>query len=289
VRSALAAVCLVLAAVLPAAAVTSWWAYGEATDTARFAATARPLADDATVQREVVDELVAVAGTHLGEVAPQLLPGGSRSAVRARIRTAAEALVRTQAYRDSWRTIQRRAHARLAVRLTGDVSQPLTLDLAPVAAVLRARLRAAGLAQVAGVSGDPAPVVLLDRAEVRRARDATDVVRILRGIAIPGAVLALIGVVLTAPRLGAGLLRAGLCLGVSALLLVAGGALARGAISSSGDAGGLRRAVYDVLTEPLHGWVVGGIVAAVVLVIVGAGLAVATRPGSAPAWPPRDV
>jgi hypothetical protein len=262
VRRTLAVICLVLACVTPAAALSAWWAYGQATDTARFMETARPLATDATVQNAVVDELVR------------------RTGAPARLRPAAEALVRTKAYRESWLAIQRSAHARLAVRLTGDVRGPLTLDLAPVAAILRARVAAAGLAPVADAIADPAPVVLLDRAEVRRAHEATNIVRIVRGIAIPLSVLALLGVVLTAPRLGGGLVRAGLCLGVSTLLLVGGKALARDAIS-----GALRRAVYDVLTEPLGGWALGGAAAAVALVLVGVVVGAVSRPRRAPARP----
>jgi hypothetical protein len=269
VRRTLAVVCLVLACVGPVVALSAWWIYGQATDTARFTKTARPLATDATVQDAVVDELVR------------------RTGASARLRPIAEALVRTQAYRESWLAIQRSAHARLAVRMTGDVRTPLTLDLAPVAAILRARVAAAGLAPVADAIADPAPVVLLDRAEVRRAHDAINIVRIVRGIAIPLAVLALLGVVLTAPRLGGGLVRAGLCLGVSTLLLVAGDALARGAVSGS-----LRRAVYDVLTEPLSGWVLGGVVAAVGLVVAGALVGAVSRPRRArvrPAGPARGA
>jgi hypothetical protein len=262
VRRTLAVVCLVLACIAPAAAVSAWWIYGQATDTARFTETARPLATDATVQRAVVDELVR------------------RTGAPARLRPIADALVRTKAYRASWLAIQRSAHARLAVRLTGDVRTPLTLDLAPVAAILRARVAAAGLAPVADAIADPAPVVLLDRAEVRRAHDATKMVRIVRGFAIPLAVLALLGVVLTAPRLGGGLVRAGLCLGVSTLLLVVAEALARDAVS-----GPLRRAVYDVLTEPLSGWVLGGAGAAVALVLAGVAVSALSRPRRAPGRP----
>lgn len=261
-RRTLAVVCLVLACVTPAAALSAWWAYGQATDTARFSETARPLATDATVQAAVIDELVA------------------RTGAPARLWPIAEAFVHTKAYQRSWLRVQRSAHARLAVRLTGDVRTPLTLDLAPVAALLRARVAAAGLAPVADAIGDPAPVVLLDRAEVRRAHDATNIVRIVRGIAIPLSVLALLGVVLTAPRLGGGLVRAGLCLGVSALLLVAGDVLARNAISSS-----LHRAIYDVLTEPLGGWVLGGAGVVVALMLAGAIVGTVSRPRRAPARP----
>jgi hypothetical protein len=262
VRRTLAAICLALACIAPAAALSAWWIYGQATDTARFTQTARPLATDATVQDAVVDELVR------------------RTGAPARLRPVAETLVRTKAYRESWLAIQRQAHARLATRLTGDVRTPLTLDLAPVAAILRDRVAAAGLAPVADAIVDPAPVVLLDRAEVRRAHDAINIVRIVRGIAIPLAVLALLGVVLTAPRLGAGLIRSGLCLGVSTLLVLAGEALARGEVS-----GALRRAVYDVLTEPLQSWVIGGLGAAVALVLVGAAVSLLSGPRRVPGRP----
>jgi hypothetical protein len=278
-RRLLAIVCLVLACVLPAVAVASWWAYGNATDTARFMDTAGPLASDATVQDAVADELVAVATAQL---ARSPLPEAQQDAARTRIRSLADAVVKTKAYQRSWRAIQRTAHARLAARVGGDVTAPLTLDLAPVAAVLQARVRAAGLAAVADAIVDPDPVVLLDRSEVRRARDAVDRIRVVRGLAIPGAVLALLGVLLTAGSLAGGLVRAGLCVGASTLLLVGAGALARSAISDSGTAGDLRLAVYDVLTEPLGGWVLGGAIAAVALVAVGAAASAFTaRPAPA--------
>jgi hypothetical protein len=275
VRRTLAALFLVLACVLPAVALSTWWAYAEATDTAKFTKTAQPLASDAAVQAQVVDELVRVAGARLAGVPDQ-------AAARREIRAVAETLVQTSTYRKSWLAVQRSAHARLAARLSGDVKAPLTLDLAPIADALRRRVaRSASLAPVADAIVDPQPVVLLDRQQVQRARDAAGTVRIVRGIAIPAAIIALLGVVLTAPRLAGGLVRAGLCVGVSTLLVVIGDALARGAVSSAGQTGKLRLAVYDVLTDPLRGWVIGGVIAAVVLVAVGAALSALARPAGA--------
>jgi hypothetical protein len=284
VRRPLAIVCLVLACVLPALAVASWWAYGNATDTARFMDTAAPLATDDTVQRAVADELTDVASARIAASGVPV-PGGE-AAVRARVRTLADALVQTAEFRRAWRAIQRSAHARLAARLDGDVTAPLTLDLAPVATVLQERVRAAGLGAVADAIVDPEPVVLLDRAEVRDAHDWADRVRIVRGIAIPGAVLALLGVLLTAGGLSRGLVRVGLCVGVSTLLGIGAGALVRSSIATGGVAGDLRLAVYDVLTDPLHGWVVGGAIAAVALVAMGAAVSAFT-PG--PARPARGA
>jgi hypothetical protein len=279
VRRALAVVCVVLACVLPAVAVGSWWAYGNATDTDRFMETASPLASDAVVQDAVVDELVSVASARLAAAG---VPGGT-DAYRARIRAIARRMTATDAYKNAWLRIQRTAHGKLANRLTGDVPSALTLDLAPLSDVLRARVQAAGLGVAADTIADPAPVVILDRSEVRDAHDAVDRVRIVRGIAIPGAVLALLGVVLTAGGLARGLVRAGLCLGVSALLLIAGLALGRGALDDAGTDGGLRVAVWDVLTDPLHNWIVGGVIAAVALVALGAAASAFTRPPARPA------
>ncbi|HET6510212.1 MAG TPA: hypothetical protein VFG42_25695 [Baekduia sp.] len=272
-RRALAIVCVVLGCVLPAVAVGSWWAYGNATDTDRFMRTATPLASDATVQNAVVDELVSVASARLESAG---LPGGTE-AYRARIRQAARALVATEAYKRVWLRVQRTAHGQLANRLTGDVPTPLTLDLAPLAAELRARVRAAGLGVVADAIADPAPVVILDRSEVRDAHDAVARVRIVRGIAIPGAVLALLGVLLTAGGLARGLVRLGVCVGVSALLLLGALAVGRGALDDAGTDGALRVAVWDVLTDPLHNWIVGGAIAAVALVALGAAVSAFSR------------
>jgi hypothetical protein len=279
VRRALAIVCVVLACVLPAVAVGSWWVYANATDTDRFMRTASPLASDAKVQDAVVDELVSVASARLEAAG---VPGGT-DASRARVRAIAGRMTATEAYRNAWLRIQRTAHGKLANRLTGDVPSALRLDLAPLADVLRARVRAAGLGVVADAVADPAPVVILDRSEVHDAHAAVDRVRVVRGIAIPGAVLALLGVVLTAGGLARGLVRAGLCLGVSVLLLIAGLALGRGALDDAGTDGGLRVAVWDVLTDPLHNWVVGGVIAAVALVALGAAVSAFTRPPARPA------
>jgi hypothetical protein len=279
VRRPLAIVCAVLACLLPAAAVGSWWAYANATDTDRFMKTAAPLASDATVQDAVIDELVAVASARLDSAG---VPGGA-DAYRARIRAAAERLVGTEAYKSAWLRVQRTAHGKLANRLTGDVSSALTLDLAPMADALRARVRAAGLGVVADAIADPAPVVLLDRSEVGDAHDVVDRVRVVRGIAIPGAVLALLGVLLTAGGLARGLVRTGLCLGVSTALLLGALAVGRGALDDAGSEGALRVAVWDVLTDPLHNWVVGGAIAAVALVALGAAASAFSRSPARPA------
>jgi hypothetical protein len=266
-RRALAVVCAVLACLLPAAAVGSWWAYANATDTDRFMRTATPLASDATVQDAVIDELVAVASARLEAAG---VPGGT-DAARARVRAVARRLVTTDAYKNAWLRIQRTAHGKLANRLTGDVSSALTLDLAPMADALRARVRAAGLGAVADAIVDPAPIVILDRSEVRDAHDAVDRVRVLLGVA------------LTAGGLARGLVRAGLCVGVSTALLLGALALGRATLDDAGGDGALRVAVWDVLTDPLHNWVVGGAIGAVALVALGAAASAFTRPPARPA------
>jgi hypothetical protein len=280
VRRTLAALCFLLACLLPAVALGTWWAYGLATDTDRFDHVAAPLASDDHVQAAVADELVRVATARLSAAG---VPGADSAAARAQVRSAADALVQTDAYRRAWRSIQRTGHARLAARLNGDVTAPLTLDLGPVADALRAKVAAVPALRAAGVPEaivDPAPVVVLDRAEVRDAKHATDVIRIVRGIAIPGAVLALLGVLLTAGSAARGLVRAGIAVGVSTLLVVLSDALARASISASGEAGRLRLAVYDVLTDGLDHWKIAGAAIAVGLVALGAAFSALGREGA---------
>lgn len=274
-RRTATAVVLLLAAVLPAVAVSSWWAYGQATDTARFVPTARPLATDRTVQRAVTRELVAAADAHLGALPVSGTDG--IAAARARVRTLAEALVTTRAYRQSLLATLRTTHARLAARLDGDVDAPLRLDLGRVGAVLRTRVAAAGLPEVAAAIRDPDPVTVADRAQVRRAHEATGLVRIARAISIPGAVLALLAVLLTAPRLASGLLRAAGCLAVATLLLVAGRYGGRELISSSGASSDVAVAVYDVLSRPLRSWTISGAAAALAFALAGGVLSAARR------------
>jgi hypothetical protein len=274
-RRAATVVLIVLAAVLPAVAVASWWAYGEATDTTRFMQTAAPLATDRAVQSAVVDELVATADARLGSVAA-LVPGGAETA-RARVRSVAESMIATPAYESAWQATLRAAHGRLAARLAGDVRAPLTLDLSRLAVVLRASVAAAGLPDVARAIGDPAPVTIADRAQVANARRAAAAVRIVRAFSLPAAILALVGALLTAGSVAAGLLRVAGCLAVSTVLLLAGRAVARSIIDARDTTGGLAGAVFDVLARPLAPWIVGGAVAAVAVGLTGAALAAARR------------
>jgi hypothetical protein len=274
-RRAATAVLIVLAAVLPAVAVASWWADGQATDTARFMQTAGPLATDRAVQSAVVDQLVATADARLGSVAA-VVPGGA-DAARARIRSVADGLVATPAYRSAWQATLRATHGRLAARLAGDVRAPLTLDFGRVAAVLRARVADGGLPDVARAIGDPAPVTIADRAQVRTARRAADAVWIVRAFSLPAAVLALVGVLLTAGSVSAGLLRVAGCLAVSTVLLFAGRAVTRGLVDARDTTGGVAAAVFDVLARPLAPWIVGGAIAAVALALAGAAVGAARR------------
>jgi hypothetical protein len=276
VRRTLTAVLLLLAATLPAVAAASWWAYAEATDTQRFLETADPLTTDPAVRRAVTDELVAVADAQLGAL-PLPVPGGT-AALRARVRSIADTLASTAAYRQAWRAVLRTTHARFVARVKGGVVAPLTLDLAPVATVLRERVRAAGLpAAVGDAIRDPRPVVLADRSEVRRARDAVEAVRIVRAVAIPAAVLSLLLVLLTAPSSVSGLLRVAACLAISTILLVAAWLVARNAVASGSSSRDLSVAVYEVVTRPLRKWVLGGAAGALALTLTGGTLSATRR------------
>ena len=73
---------------------------------------------------------------------------------------------------------------------------------------------------------------------------------------------------------------AGIAVGIATLLVVLGDALARSSISASGETGALRLAVYDVLTDGLDHWKIGGAAVAVGLVALGAAFSALGREGA---------
>jgi len=269
----LAALLVILAVVLPAVAAASTWAYGQATGSGAFAASARELADDAAVQAAVADRIAEVADARLARAG---VPGQ-----QARVRAVIDALRDSPTYRAALRALVQDARSQLTDRLPGGDPAPVRLDLAAAAAPVRERLAAAGLEPVAAALRDPGSIVLATRAEVRRAQRGVGIAHTLRAITLPAAVLALAAVTLVARRRSTGLLLAAGCLA---------GAIALGALAwivvrrLLGD--DVAVAVYDVLSRPLAWWAIGAGAAAAVLAAGGTALAAARRRAARPAWHP---
>lgn len=267
VRRLLAAPLVVLAVLAPGVALWTTWAHRAATDTDAFMDSTAGLATDPTVQDAVGRELV---DTVMGRLTSAGVPDAA--ALRPRVEAIVARLPEHAAYRSAWLATQRTVHQRLAARLDGTTDDPLTLPLDATAAVLRERLSAAGLGALAAQVPDPAPVVVADRAEVHRARQATDTVGTLQSVTVPAAVVALLGVAIAAGGVGRGLRRAGLCLAVSMGLTLGAWALGHAGAADT-EHGALAAAVYDAVSTPLWRWALAGLAAGLAATALGTVLA----------------
>lgn len=196
VRSAAAVVLIVLAALLAPLAVLAVWANAEVTDTDRYVATMAPLADDPAVQAAVTDRVTAAVvdrlppsgslipglGTEdgglldglLGQLGPALEEG-----VTQLVHDGVQGFVRSDAFAAVWTQVNRDAHAGLDEALDGRRGGPIeitgdtvTLDLAPVVDLVKARLVADGLDVAASIPAVDATYTLVTSDRVGEARDA---------------------------------------------------------------------------------------------------------------------
>ncbi|MFD9127380.1 hypothetical protein ACFV0G_21895, partial [Kitasatospora sp. NPDC059571] len=192
-RTATAAVLIVLAALLTPLGVLASWVHTEIADTDRYVATVAPLADNPAVQSAVADRVTAeiVRQIPVDSLLNGLVPGGTpllgdllkglgpalTGGVDALVRTGVEDFVRSDAFREVWTDLNRDAHAALdkevtgagggAVRIDGDT---VVLDLAPVVARVKASLAASGFAAAGAIPEIHTSYTLVRSAEVGRVR-----------------------------------------------------------------------------------------------------------------------
>ncbi|MFE9771292.1 hypothetical protein ACFYOV_06390 [Streptomyces sp. NPDC005931] len=136
-RNAVSAVLVALACLsAPCATVAAWAAYGLA-DTGRYVTAMAPLATDPDV-RDAVAEAVGDG------VERELDTGPTRGALGPFAREAVRSFTRTEAFRTAWVAGNRAVHEAVlrAVREERAARGPVTVDLAPVAAVVQRHLTA---------------------------------------------------------------------------------------------------------------------------------------------------
>ncbi|MEV6207373.1 hypothetical protein [Kitasatospora sp. NPDC051914] len=154
-RSAAAAVLIVLAVLLTPLAVVAAWTESEITDPDRYVATMAPLADDPAVQAAVTDRVTAAIVERLPveSLVSDLAPGGAPlldallqrlgsalgSGVTGLVHDGVQRLVQSDAFPAIWDDLNRSAHAAVDRALTGKGGgaveirdDTVTLDLAPV-------------------------------------------------------------------------------------------------------------------------------------------------------------
>ncbi|KIE28820.1 membrane protein [Streptomyces sp. MUSC 125] len=169
VTSFLAAVLIVLGCVLAPLAVVAAWAADQVDDTDRYVATVAPLASNPDVQDAVANRITDAVMTHLdlptllSEAAPQDRPrlekalGGRlgdalESAVRSFVHSAAQTVVRSNAFKTVWTEANRKIHSALDKALTGSgggavqlTNDTVNLDIGPLVDQLKQRLVDSGI------------------------------------------------------------------------------------------------------------------------------------------------
>jgi hypothetical protein len=124
---------------VPLGVLSAWAAYGLA-DTGRYVATMAPLADDPDVRDAVAD---TVGDGIVRRIGHELDAGVLRGTVAPFVHDAARSFTRTEAFRTAWNEGNRAAHDAVLRALRdgrGERGRPVTVDLAPVTAQIKARL-----------------------------------------------------------------------------------------------------------------------------------------------------
>jgi hypothetical protein len=128
-----------------------------------------PLARDPAIQQAIADQVTAQVLTHLD------VPGLTNQVVRA---------VQSDAFADAWTQANRVAHDELVKALTGEGGGAVTvegdtvsLDLAPIIAVVKQRLVDSGFALAARVPEVDASFVLFQSEDITRARSAFNLLK----------------------------------------------------------------------------------------------------------------
>lgn len=256
-RSAAAVVLIMVGALLAPVGVVAAWAERTLTDTDRYVATVGPLADDPTVRSALAGRMTQAVMTRIDvgslldsvaggleerDVAPRaagalpLLEAPLTSGIESFVRRAADRVVTSDEFADSWERANRVAHEQLVAVMRGsggDVVQlgqdgQLTVQLAGMIDLLKTRLVDAGFELAANLPTINATFTVLQTTQLVEIRNRYAQVVAL-GTWLPWIVLALLGAgVLVAVRHLRALVVAGLALVAGMLVLALGLAIARG-------------------------------------------------------------
>ncbi|MGV9349203.1 hypothetical protein ACWDSD_31235 [Streptomyces spiralis] len=200
-RSGLSAVLITLSCLLvPFGALTAWAAYG-LTDTGRYVTTMAPLAADPDVREAVAD---TVGDGILDEIGRQVDAKVMRATVAPFVHDALHSFTQTAAFRTAWNEGNRAAHDAVLRALRdepGGSDRPVTVDLAPVTANVKARLAQDHVPLANRIPVEHAEVALLPAQELGRLRKGFHVLEVA-GFWLPVAavVFAVAGIALAACR-----------------------------------------------------------------------------------------
>ncbi|MEU6707661.1 hypothetical protein [Streptomyces wuyuanensis] len=244
-RSALAAVLIVIGCVLAPLSAVATWAKSEVGDTDRYVATVAPLASDPDVQAAVANRVTNVVMEHidlpalLEDVAPADRPrldaligrlgGALENAVRSFVQSRTQDIVASDAFQRIWTEANRRIHAAVDKALTGSgggaielTDNAVKIDLAPVIEQVKQRLVNEGLTIAEKIPEIHTDFTVLQSEDVGRVKTGFRLLQ-LAGTWLPIVAVVLIaaGVLLSAHRRKA-LVAAALGVAVATALLGAG-------------------------------------------------------------------
>ncbi|MFG3309283.1 hypothetical protein [Streptomyces wuyuanensis] len=244
-RSALAAVLIVIGCVLAPLSAVATWAKSEVGDTDRYVATVAPLASDPDVQAAVANRVTNVVMEHidlpalLEDVAPADRPrldaligrlgGALENAVRSFVQSRTQDIVASDAFQRIWTDANRRIHAAVDKALTGSgggaielTDNAVKIDLAPVIEQVKQRLVNEGLTVAEKIPEIHTDFTVLQSEDVGRVKTGFRLLQ-LAGTWLPIVAVVLIaaGVLLSAHRRKA-LVAAALGVAVATALLGAG-------------------------------------------------------------------
>ncbi len=264
-RTALAGVAGLLAAVLLPLSLLSVWVHGVVSDTDTYVKTVTPLADDEVVQAAAVEELDRATMQFL-ESAGVAPPG-----VGILVHAVVQRVVASPAFRTAWIAANRTAHDQLVAVLEGrrqvalDDQGRVTIQLAPVYAAVAQELAARGLPGADQVANLDASIAVMDADQLARARRAYQLLDAL-GFWLPFAwmVAVLLTLVVARRKVAA---TAKLAIGslLALGLLALGLTIARTRLTEDLPQRDVARQVWDVVTAQLwHQLELAAVVLAVV-------------------------
>ncbi|MFD7135652.1 hypothetical protein [Streptomyces sp. NPDC059894] len=254
-RTAGAAVLLVVTLLLAPAAVVAAWVQDTVTDTDRYVQTVAPLASDPAVQEAVTDKLtdrvvdnvdvqavtdaltkvLADAGAPPRVVAgADALTGPLRSAVETVVRRNVERVISSDVFEQVWERANRQAHAAVLDMLTGDQQGVLRasgdavqLNLGAVVDDVRQRLVDQGFEKAAAIPDTDRTITLFRTEELGKAQDALRLLDVV-GVWLPVLTVALAALAVgTAPGHRVMLLITALGVGAMMVLLLVALAVVR--------------------------------------------------------------
>ncbi|MEU6481676.1 hypothetical protein ABZ858_33325 [Streptomyces sp. NPDC047017] len=254
-RSGLSAVLITLSCLLvPFGALSAWAAYGLA-DTGRYVTTMAPLAADPDVRDAIAD---TVGNGIVHQIGQEMDARVVRGTVAPFVHDAVRSFTQTAAFRTAWDEGNRVAHDAVLSALRDDREQrdrPVTVDLAPVTAQVKARLAQDHVPLASRIPVEHTEVALLPAQDLGRLRKGFHVLEVA-GFWLPVSAIAFAaaGIALAARRrraLTATALGTALGGALLALALAVGRTLTLSDLPAevSQPAAG---AVYDALTATLR-------------------------------------